>query len=109
LITAFIFFIFINFLYFIVFNYLSDNSGAPTGQTAAQAPQSMQSSGSITYLSSPCDIAFTGHSIAHTPQEIQFSFILYDKVFTPLKVLKLVIVYLLFIYYFFDYPKLYLL
>jgi hypothetical protein len=45
--------------------------GAETGQTLAQAPQSMQVSASITYRSSPAWIASTGHSASHAPQEMQ--------------------------------------
>jgi hypothetical protein len=43
----------------------------------AQAPQEMQVSASITYLSSPSEIAFTGQSAAHAPQEMHSSLITY--------------------------------
>ena len=49
--------------------------GAPTGQVPAQAPQSMQVSGSITYLPSPSEIAPTGQSLAQAPQAIHSSLI----------------------------------
>ncbi len=51
--------------------------GAPTGQTLAQDPQSIQVSGSITYLPSPSEIAFTGHSASQAPQLIHSSLITY--------------------------------
>jgi hypothetical protein len=51
--------------------------GAPTGQASAHAPQSMQTSGSITYLPSPSLIAFTGQPSAQAPQEMHSSEILY--------------------------------
>lgn len=51
-------------------------SGAPTGQTLAQAPHSMQESASITYIPSPADMQLTGHSASQAPQEIQVSAIL---------------------------------
>ncbi len=41
---------------------------ASTGQTAAQAPQSMQASASILYCVSPAEIADTGHSLSQVPQ-----------------------------------------
>ena len=40
---------------------------APVGQPSSQAPQSMQTSGSTTYLPSPSDIADTGHTAAQAP------------------------------------------
>ena len=46
------------------------------GQTAAQAPQSMQVSASIINFGSPADIAFTGHSPAHVPHMIHPSLII---------------------------------
>lgn len=51
-------------------------SGAPTGQVSAQAPHSMQVSGSITYLPSPSEIAPTGHAPAQAPQAMHSSLIL---------------------------------
>ena len=53
------------------------STGAPTGQTPAQAPQPMQVSASITYLPSPAEIADTGHSASQAPQEMQSAVILY--------------------------------
>jgi hypothetical protein len=55
-----------------------DYSGwiASTGHTSAQAPHSVQISGSILYLS-PSEIASTGHSSMQVPQAVQSSFILY--------------------------------
>ena len=47
-----------------------------TGQTSAQEPQSVQSSGSITYIS-PSEIASTGHSSIHVPHAIHSSEITY--------------------------------
>ena len=55
--------------------------GAPTGQTDAQAPHSMQVSASITYLSSPAEIADTGHSDSQVPQDTHSSPILYAMIF----------------------------
>jgi hypothetical protein len=46
---------------------------AETGQTASQAPQSMQVSGSITYWLSPAEMAPVGHSLSQAPQEIHAS------------------------------------
>ncbi len=46
--------------------------GASTGQTLAQAPQSIQASASITYIS-PGDIASTGHSGSQAPHAIHVS------------------------------------
>lgn len=51
-------------------------AGAPTGQVSAQAPHSMHTSGLISYLPSPSEIAFTGHSAAQAPQLMQSSEIL---------------------------------
>jgi hypothetical protein len=47
--------------------------GAPTGQTEAQAPQSMHSSAEMTYFPSFSEIAFTGHSDAQAPQAMHSS------------------------------------
>ena len=49
---------------------------APTGHPSSHAPQSMQTSGSIWYCVSPCEIAFTGQVSAQAPQEMQSSEIL---------------------------------
>jgi len=46
---------------------------ADVGQTAAQAPQSMQRAGSMTYWVSPAEIAPTGHSLSQEPQEMHAS------------------------------------
>ena len=46
-------------------------TGAPTGQTPAQAPHSMQVSALISYLPSPSAIAPTGHSPAQEPHIMQ--------------------------------------
>ena len=51
--------------------------GAATGQTSAQAPQSVQVLASITNLPSPSEIALTGHSASQTPHEIHSSLIIY--------------------------------
>jgi len=48
---------------------------ASTGQTGAQAPQSMQAAGSISYLEPPAEMQLTGHSAAQTPQLMQLSLI----------------------------------
>ena len=53
--------------------------GASTGQTFAQAPQSMQAS-LTTEIVSPAEIAFTGHSGSQAPQEIQESLITYISI-----------------------------
>lgn len=52
--------------------YISYSAGeiASTGQTAAQDPQSIQASSSITYAASPCSIAWTGHSPSQDPHDI---------------------------------------
>jgi hypothetical protein len=50
--------------------YSSMGCIASTGQTSSQAPQSIQVSGSISYLVSPSEIASTGHSAWQEPQEI---------------------------------------
>jgi hypothetical protein len=52
-------------------------TGAPTGQTLAQFPQSMQLSASITNMPSPSLIQLTGHSAAQAPQLMHESTILY--------------------------------
>lgn len=57
-------------------NY-SAGFGASTGQTEAQAPQSIQSSASITNLSSPSLIAETVHSPSHAPQLMHSELITY--------------------------------
>ena len=44
---------------------------ASTGQSAAQAPHSMQAEGSISYLLSPWEIAPTGQVSLQLPQEMQ--------------------------------------
>ena len=51
-------------------------AGAPTGQVSAQAPHSMQVSGSISNLPFPSLIAETGHSAAQAPQLMHCSEIL---------------------------------
>lgn len=51
--------------------------GAPTGQTSAQLPHSVQTAGSMTYLPSPSEIADTGHSASHAPHAMQSSLIVY--------------------------------
>jgi hypothetical protein len=56
--------------------YYYSGCGASTGQTPLQAPHSIQTSASITYLSSPADIQLTGHSASQAPQLIQASLIL---------------------------------
>ena len=53
------------------------------GQTAAQAPHSMQAEASITYLPSPSEMAETGHSAEQAPQLMQSSVILYAMVVSP--------------------------
>lgn len=50
---------------------------ADTGQTPAHAPQEMQTSGSIVYCASPEAIAETGQPSAQVPQEMQESEITY--------------------------------
>ncbi len=59
-------------------SYLWDQAGliASTGQADEQAPQSMHADSSITYVLSPAEIAETGHSPSHEPQEIHASEIL---------------------------------
>ena len=59
-----------------IFKYHYSALGAETGQTSAQAPQSMQVAASITYLSSPAVIALTGHSLSQAPQLMHSSLIL---------------------------------
>lgn len=58
-------------------------TGAPTGQTPAQAPHSMQVSALISYLPLPSEIADTGHSASQAPQLMQASVILYAMGNTP--------------------------
>jgi len=57
--------------------------GASVGQTSAQAPQSVQISALITYLSSPSLIASTGHSSTHAAQFTHSSLIKYAMSKTP--------------------------
>lgn len=59
----------------------------PVGQTSAQAPQSMQSSAEITYIS-PSEIASDGHSPMQAPQAMHSSSIMYAIYFTPFKCLR---------------------
>ena len=66
------------------------STGAPTGQTPAQAPQEMHLSTSITYLSAPAEIALTGHSASQAPQEMQSDLILYAIINTSMFLLILV-------------------
>lgn len=63
-------------------------AGAPTGQTSAHAPHSVQVSGSITNLPSPSEIALTGQPAAHAPQEMHSSLIAYAKGNTSIKFYK---------------------
>jgi hypothetical protein len=58
-------------------------TGALTGQTSAQEPQSMHLPSSITYLPSPSAIQLWGHSPSHAPQEMHSSVILYAIAKTP--------------------------
>jgi hypothetical protein len=58
-------------------------SGAPTGHSAAQEPQSMHLSASITYLPSPSEIASTGQASAQAPHMMQASEILYAIIKKP--------------------------
>jgi hypothetical protein len=51
--------------------------GASTGQTPAQAPQSVQSAASMTKISSPSLIAETGHSPSQAPQLMHSELITY--------------------------------
>jgi hypothetical protein len=44
---------------------------ALTGQVLSQVPQSVQVSGSITYLLSPALIASTGHTLSQAPHIVQ--------------------------------------
>ena len=62
--------------------------GAPTGQTSAQAPQSIHVSASITYLPSPSEIAPTGHSPAQAPQLMHSSEILYAIINTSERLIE---------------------
>jgi hypothetical protein len=61
-------------------NYLG--CGAPTGQTPAHEPQSMQLSASTTYVLSPAEMQLTGHSASHAPQLMQSSLMKYAMVYT---------------------------
>ena len=56
--------------------------GASTGHTFAHAPQSIQASASITYMS-PAEIALVGHSGSQAPHAMHESSILYAIYFTP--------------------------
>jgi hypothetical protein len=60
-------------------HYLSTESyagtQASTGQTEAHVAQAVHFSWSITYLSSPAEMALSGHSGSHAPQEMQSSVI----------------------------------
>lgn len=62
--------------------YYYSCAGAPTGQTLAQFPQSMQADESITYIS-PSLMQLTGHSAAHAPQAMHASLILNAIVVHP--------------------------
>lgn len=57
--------------------YYSAGFGESVGHTSAQAPQSIHSSASITYMLSPSEIQLVGHSGSQAPQLIQSSFIKY--------------------------------
>ena len=57
---------------------------ASVGQLSTQSPQSVQVFASITYLSSPSEIEFDGHSLSQAPHEIQSSLITYAMVLPPL-------------------------
>lgn len=70
------------FLLYYVYAYAS-GFGAPTGQTDAHAPHSIQQSASITKIPSPSEIQLTGHSASHAPQLIQSSLIRYAIAKTP--------------------------
>ena len=48
-----------------------------TGHSEAQEPQEMQTSSAISYLSAPSEIASTGHASLQEPQLMQASVILY--------------------------------
>ena len=64
----------------LLFGYSS--LGAPTGQTPAQAPQEMQVEESITYLSSPAEIAPTGQLSAQAPHMMHSLLIWYAIMIT---------------------------
>jgi len=51
--------------------------GAPTGQTSAQVPHSVQASAEISYLPSPSEMAEVGHSGSQAPHAMQSSLIIY--------------------------------
>lgn len=59
---------------------------APTGQPSAQAPQSMHSSGLISYLPPFSEIAPTGQVSAHAPQAMHSSLILCAIVTSPFQI-----------------------
>ena len=61
------------------------SSITPIGQVPAHAPQLMQESASISYLSSPSAIAPTGHAPAHAPHMMHPSVITYAMIVTSLK------------------------
>jgi hypothetical protein len=65
--------------------------GASTGQTPAQAPQSMQVSGSIAYLPSSLTLmAPTGHSPSQVPQPMQVSLSIVYAITQNLRFLDLI-------------------
>lgn len=68
-------------MYLVHFSY--SGCGAPTGQTLAHVPQSMQVPASITYLESPAEIQDTGHSASQAPQLMHSSEIMYAIGRTP--------------------------
>jgi len=73
--------------FFVKINLYMDYSagfGASTGQTAAQDPQSTQSSASMTNLSSPSLIAETVHSPSQAPQLMHSELITYAMYNIPL-------------------------
>jgi len=55
----------------------------PVGQVSAQAPQSMQVSGSISYWFAPSEIEPVGHSAAQAPQLMHSLLIVYAIVNQP--------------------------
>ena len=58
---------------FLYLNIYYLGCGESTGQTLAQAPQSIHADSSITYTESPAEIQLTGHSASQAPQEIHDS------------------------------------
>ena len=70
-------------------NY-SAGFGAATGQTEAQAPQSMQISASITWMLLPSVIASTGHAAIHAPQLTHYSLIKYAITIYPQNVIQFI-------------------